>query len=134
MFKRLLILSIITPLSNAYLMHCPFFNPLTITSPKNSTSTIDYNCDDTYYLLSDKSFIQKTIDLAQKPEPLRRQRRRLQPHRHHGSYRSLQNISLITDCYGALRAPSINNLQIGVMIGHTLFHKRFKQDVTRILK
>ena len=151
MFKRLLLLLLpfITPLSNAYLTHCPFFNPLTITSPKNSTSTIDYNCDDTYYLLSDKSFIQKTIDLAQKPEPI--EGRRLQSHSYrtraaspperlrssfinHGSYRSLQNISLFTDCYPGIKTQNINNLQIGVMIGHTLFHKRFKQDVTRTLK
>lgn len=144
MLKRLLLLSIIT-LSSALraFNDCPFFNPLTITSPKNSTSTIDYNCDDTYYLLSDKSFIQKTIDLAQKPKPI--EGRRLQP-RNHGSYRtraaspperlrrSLQNISLFTDCYPGIKTQNINNLQIGVMVGHTLFHKRFKQDVTRILK
>jgi len=138
MFKRLLLFILPISLYGAAAPHCPFYNPLTITSPSNSTSTIDYNCDDTYYLLSDKSFIQKTIELAQKPPPLRRLRleypRLLQLYQSR-RLRRLQNISLVDiECYPGIKNSSINNLQIGVMVGHTLFHKQFKQDVTRTLK
>ena len=111
MFKRLLLFILPISLYGAAAPHCPFYNPLTITSPSNSTSTIDYNCDDTYYLLSDKSFIQKTIELAQKPPPLRRLRleypRLLQLYQSR-RLRRLQNISLVDiECYPGIKNSSI---------------------------